>query len=82
MVGLAEVGEDSYTNSLQSSLVAEGEGIAVDLVPKHRQEEALKEKKLSSATLRMSWLLLMVRRGASLSSPNFREKEALPIRLL
>lgn len=79
---MAEVGEDSYTNSLQSSLVAEGEGVAVDLVPKHRQEEALKEKKLSSATLRMSQLLLMVRRGASPASPNFREKEVLPTRLL
>lgn len=30
VVGLAEVGEDSHTNSLQSSLVTEGKGIAVD----------------------------------------------------
>lgn len=54
MVGLAEVGEDSHTNSLQSSLVTEGKAVAVDLVPKHRQEEALKEKKLNSATFRVS----------------------------
>lgn len=60
MVGLAEVGEDSHTNSLQSSLVTERKAVAVDLVPKHRQEEALKEKKLNSAMFRVSqfpWVL-------------------------
>lgn len=51
MVGLAEVGEDSHTNSLQSSLVTEGKAIAADLVPKHRQEEALKEKKLKHSSV-------------------------------
>lgn len=60
MVDLAEVGEDSHTNSLQSSLVTEGEAIAADLVPKHRKEEALKEEKLNSATLRISQFPLML----------------------
>lgn len=60
MVGLAEIGEDSHTNSLQSSLVTEGKAVAVDLVPKHRQEEALKEKKLNSATFRISQFPLML----------------------
>lgn len=50
MVGLAEFGEDSHTNSLQSSLVTEGKAIAADLVPKHRQEKALKEKKLKHSS--------------------------------
>lgn len=50
VVGLAEVGEDSHTNSLQSSLVTEGKAIAADLVPKHRQEEVLKEKKLKHSS--------------------------------
>lgn len=50
MVGLAEVGEDSHTNSLQSSLVTEGKAIAADLVPKHRQEEGLKEKQLKHSS--------------------------------
>lgn len=44
MVGLAEVGEDAHTNSLQSSLVTEGKAVAADLVPKHRWDETLKEK--------------------------------------
>lgn len=45
MVGLAEVGEDSHTNSLQSSLVTEGKGIAVDLVPKTRAGRSMKGEK-------------------------------------
>lgn len=50
MVGLAEVGEDSHSNSLKSSLVTEGKAIAADLAPKHRQEEVLKQKKLKHSS--------------------------------
>lgn len=46
MVGLAEVGEDSHTNSLQSSLVTEGKAIAADLVPKHRSIKGEKSETL------------------------------------
>lgn len=42
MVGLAKVGEDSHANSLQSSLVTEGKGIAVDLVPKTQAGRSMK----------------------------------------
>lgn len=74
VVGLAEVGEDSHTNSLQSSLVTEGKAVAADLVPKHRQEEALREEKLNSATTRFSQFPL---RGISPAShlQTLRRKE-------
>lgn len=84
VVGLAEVGEDSHTNSLQSSLVTEGKGIAVDLVPKTHAGRSTKGEKVEFSYIQdfSAASDCLGEAHLSIPPPNFKEKGEVPTGLL